>query len=500
MPSARPYRLTKSRYIKGLICRKALWLQEHDPERASPPSPSLERVLRQGTEVGELATARFPGGVRIEAPPYEPRRALAETQEALVAGAPALFEAAFLHHLTLVRVDVLRRAEAGAWDLIEVKSGTRVKEEHLPDAAVQRYVVEGGGLAVARVFLMHLNPACTFPDLSDLFSLEDLSPQVAEVLGSVGGELDDFLRLLGEPSEPRVPVGPQCTAPYECEFKAYCWRHVPEVSVFNVPRLGSEARTELSARGILAIENIPPGYPLPPSSRRFVDLYLGGQAQVDWGAIRRELAALEFPLHFLDFETDNPAVPRFAGMRPYQRFPFQFSCHVLQADGGLQHCEFLHDGPSDPRPPLARTLGGVLGAKGTVVAYNAGFERSVLEELADFLGPGPLASALAAAAGRLWDLLVLFREHYLDPAFGGSNSLKSVLPALLPAFSYAGLEVAGGEEAQAAWERLLALPRGAEKLRLEAALRAYCRQDTRAMVEIYRHLRDRAARRGAPPA
>jgi hypothetical protein len=135
-----------------------------------------------------------------------------------------------------------------------------------------------------------------------------------------------------------------------------------------------------------------------------------------------------------------------------------------------------------------------------VVAYNAGFEKGVLEELADFLGPGPLASALASAAGRLWDLLAIFREHYLDPAFGGSNSLKSVLPALLPAFSYAGMEVAGGEEAQAAWERLLALPRGAEKLRLEAALRAYCRQDTLAMEEIYRHLRDRAARRGVPPA
>jgi hypothetical protein len=224
-----------------------------------------------------------------------------------------------------------------------------------------------------------------------------------------------------------------------------------------------------------------------------VDLYQGGQARVDWPAIHRELDGLQFPLHFLDFETDNPAVPRFEGLHPYERVPFQFSCHRLTADGYLDHFEYLHEESGDPRPPLARARGRGLGAAGSLVAYNASFERGVLLELAAFLGPGPLASALQAASGRLWDLLAVFRDHYLDPAFGGSNSLKSVLPVLLPAFSYEGLEVASGEEAQAAWERLMGLPEGAEKRRLADALRAYCRQDSRAMVEIYRFLKARAA-------
>jgi len=260
---SRSYRLTKSRYIKGLICRKALWLLEHDPGRAGLRPPARERILNQGTEVGLLATERFPGGVFVQAAPQERERALAETRRALASEAPAVFEAAFLYHETFVRVDVLRRAAGGAWDLIEVKSTTRVKEEHLPDAAVQRFVAEGGGLRVAGVFLMHLNPACTFPDLSDLFILEDLEARVAAILERVGGELDGFLRLLEQRAEPRVPVGPQCTTPYECEFKAYCWRRVPEVSVFNVPLLKSESKAELAARGILDIARIPPDFPLP---------------------------------------------------------------------------------------------------------------------------------------------------------------------------------------------------------------------------------------------
>jgi hypothetical protein len=492
MPPA-SYRLTKSRYVKGLICRKALWLQVRDPERASPRTPAQQRILDQGTRVGELARTRFAGGVLLKAGPQEHERALAETRLDMASAAPAVFEAAFLHHRTLVRVDVLRRAGGGAWDLIEVKSTTKVKDEHIPDAAVQRCVAEGGGLRVAGVFLMHLNAECTYPDLSDLFVLEDLGPQLGAILPQVEGQLNDFLRLLEEPAEPRVPVGPQCTAPYECEFKAYCWRRVPAVSVFDVPLLKAEAKAELAARGVLDIARIPPDFPLPPTARRFVDLYLGGRARVEWPAIRRELAGLQFPLHFLDFETDNPAVPRFEGMHPYGRLPFQFSCHRLDAGGDLGRFEYLHEGPDDPRPALADALGGALGPAGTVVAYNAPFEKGVLQELASFLGSGLLASALESAAGRLWDLLIVFREHYRDPAFGGSNSLKNVLPVLLPGFSYEGLEVASGEEAQVAWEQLIVLPEGPEKRRVADALRAYCRQDSLAMLEIYRFLAARAA-------
>ena len=115
---SRSYRLTKSRYIKGLICRKALWLLEHDPGRAGLRPPARERILNQGTEVGLLATERFPGGVFVQAAPQERERALAETRRALASEAPAVFEAAFLYHETFVRVDVLRRAAGGAWDLI----------------------------------------------------------------------------------------------------------------------------------------------------------------------------------------------------------------------------------------------------------------------------------------------------------------------------------------------------------------------------------------------
>ncbi|HEY5475189.1 MAG TPA: DUF2779 domain-containing protein, partial [Tepidiformaceae bacterium] len=51
----------------------------------------------------------------------------------------------------------------------------------------------------------------------------------------------------------------------------------------------------------------------------------------------------------------SPCLPIFAGTRPYQAQPFQWSDHVLHADGSLDHYEFLADGTADPRRAFAET-------------------------------------------------------------------------------------------------------------------------------------------------
>jgi len=481
------YRLSKSKYLTGLNCLKALWLTIRDPDKAAPPSPAQEYIFEQGTRVGLAAQERFPGGVLVAAPSYRAAEAIADTRALMTAGATALFEAAFFHDNILVRVDVLRRVEGtGSWDLIEVKSSTAVKPEHLPDLAIQRYVLDGCGVAVRRAFLMHVNPECTYPDLSDLFVQEDLTAAIEEPGRVIPRYLESFREALGRRRAPEVPIGAQCTSPYECPFIPWCWRRVPRVSIFNIPRLGAERKNELAARNLLRIEDLPAGVGLSAAQSRFVELYRRGAPEIDWPAIRRELAGLKYPLYFLDFETDSPAIPRYPGTHPYERIPFQYSCHRLEAGGALEHGEYLHTTAEDPRPEVGLALLQWIGPAGTLVAYNASFEKGVLQGLAEALPR--YREGLLALASRLWDLLEIFRRHYQDPAFGGSNSIKSVLPVLVPGLSYDSLEVRDGTAAQAAWNRLLAARMPAERASLEAALRAYCRQDSLAMVEIYRVL------------
>lgn len=481
------YRLSKSKYLRGLNCLKALWLTIYAREKEAPPTPAQAYRFEQGIAVGLRAQEFFPGGREIRTPSYAADRALRETRAALESAAPALFEAAFFHDNTLVRVDVLRRLDRAEWELVEVKSTTSVKPEHVPDLAVQRHVLEGCGLRVPRAVLMHLNPECEHPRLEQLFVREEITEEVRAEQLRVPAALSEFRKALSVSAEPGVPIGPHCDEPYPCPFKSYCWAAVPSVSIFDIPRLGSQAKRELAAAGLLRLEDLPAGYPLSDSQARFVELVREGRPRIDAATIRVLLATLSFPLSFLDFETDAAAIPGHPGTRPYQQLPFQFSVHVLQADGHLEQREYLHGDPGDPRPGLARALLEALGPEGSIVAYNASFERGVLEALARELPA--LAGELLQRASRLWDLLPVFRDHYLHPGFRGSASIKRVLPVLVPGLSYDTLEIGEGAEAQAAWNRLVYLEDSEERQALAGALKEYCRLDTLAMVEIHRVLR-----------
>jgi hypothetical protein len=88
--------------------------------------------------------------------------------------------------------------------------------------------------------------------------------------------------------------------------------------------------------------------------------------------------------------------------------------------------------------------------------------------------------------------LTIFRDHYFDPAFGGSNSIKHVLPVLVPELSYATLEVQSGDLAQLAWKEMFTTADESKRLALADSLRRYCELDTWAMVRLYQELRRRS--------
>jgi predicted RecB family nuclease len=200
--------------------------------------------------------------------------------------------------------------------------------------------------------------------------------------------------------------------------------------------------------------------------------------------IGKELRKLKYPLYFADFETVNPALPRFSGMRPYDQIPFQWSVHVQRQPGATaQHLEFLATDQSDPRRTFVSALCDSLGERGSIVVYHQQFESQRLSDLASWLPE--FSSRIAKIQRRLWDLLPIIRNHVYHPAFGGSYSLKSVLPALVPEMKYEGMEVGDGQAAGLVWESLICGDCGeAERQRKRKALLDYCGQDTLGMVRL----------------
>ena len=485
--------MSKSKYLAGLQCPKRLWLETHRRDLIPPVSPSQQRVFDTGHLIGDLARKRFPGGHLFNEDPFAWREVLSETQEHLAKGTPVLYEPCFLHDNAMARPDILARTSDGSYDLFEVKSSTRVKDEHLHDLAVQTYIYEGAGIRINRCYLMHLNSACRYPDLSDLFSADDVTETVrSKYLPLVPAKLDSFLDTLNQDQEPERRLGSCCTSPYDCPFFTYCsGQHgLESPSVFDIPYALSQAKDKLLADGYLSIRDLPDNldeYALGTRGLAFIRLCKEQKVDINLDGIRRWLTQLQYPLYFLDFETDAPALPRLPGLGPYGSIPFQFSLHILEADGSLREAPgFLHLDTSDPRPAIAQTLLEQIGPTGSIIAYNASFERRVIRELADFL-PGS-ADDLMALNERFVDLLDIFKRHYLDYRFKGSNSIKAVLPVLCPDLSYKTLVVANGEAAQASWSKLISSNDEAERLALAEALRSYCRLDTLAMVRILEYL------------
>ena len=99
--------LTKSRYISGLRCSRKLWLDVKDPGPFSEAAPGS--ALDIGNQVGKGAHFLFPGGVIIEAKPWEHEVAVIQTRRLMSDGkTPAIFEAAFEYDGTRIRVDGYR--------------------------------------------------------------------------------------------------------------------------------------------------------------------------------------------------------------------------------------------------------------------------------------------------------------------------------------------------------------------------------------------------------
>ncbi|MGH7389687.1 MAG: DUF2779 domain-containing protein [Candidatus Rokuibacteriota bacterium] len=483
-----PARLSKSRVMAGLQCHKLLWWMVHEPE-----APELEldgrasAAMDQGARVGELARTYVPGGFLIDLPYDAYSERLAATEEALRKGCPVIYEAAFRADGVFVSVDILER-RSSRYCLVEVKSTTSVKDHHLFDVAIQTHVLRRCGLDVTRMEVMHLNRECAYPDLSNLFVRQDVTEPVKGLLVKIPAEVAAQAAMLAG-GLPSAALGDHCLVPYECPFVGRCWPVLPPHHVSTLYAMRRRA-LELDQDGYHTIHDLPDDLALGAIADRQRRAVRTGQLIVEPG-LAQALEAFVPPLAFLDFETVGLAIPVWPGCHPYDFVPVQFSCHLQAATGEITHHEWLADGPEDPRPALAARIVEACAAAQTVVAYAAGFERRCLEQLAE--ATPALAPRLREIAERLVDLLPIVRNHIYHPDFGGSFSLKRVLPALVPELRYDDLPIADGATATLELERLLfesEEPVVELRARLRGELLRYCRHDTLALVALVTRLRE----------
>lgn len=486
-----PITISKSKYLAGIQCLKRLFLLVHQPELGSGKTIADFALMDQGRQVGKLAQQLFPGGIEVRT--GDPQEAIRITQE--LTGnpdIPAIFEAAFEHEGVFVRADILQRRRDGRWRLMEVKSSASLREEHLDDVAIQYRVISRSGIDVTSCHLAHVNRNYVFPggsiDAWRFFRIKNLTRQVEWLQPKLTFQLRSEFQILAMPQAPDLPVGRHCTNPVTCEFYDHCNAPRPDDHVGYLPYIHASAVEELAEMGVESINDIHDDFELTEIQRRAATSV---QTRTPWFSpdIRKELESLQYPLSFMDFETVNPAIPRFSGMRPYDHLPFQWSVHVQREPGAApEHHEFLAVNRDDHRREFITCLRAVLGHSGTIIVYSQSFELARLNELASWLPE--FAGPIKQVQSRVFDLLPVIRNHVYHPVFAGSYSLKAVLPALVPEMTYEGMQIANGQDAGLAWESLIRRTGDqAEREHLRRALLDYCGQDTLALVKLLRCLR-----------
>lgn len=479
--------LSKSRFTSGLQCHRQLWWKVHEPKAPELVIGRVDRArMDEGAEVGRYARRLFAGGTLIDEPYWDQAAKLAATRAALATDTPAIYEAAFTADDLFVAVDILERELLG-WRIIEVKSALSVKDEHITDAAIQLHVLRRAGIAVTGVDAMVLNRECTYPDLSNLFLRVDVTAEAEARLPDLPRLARAQIDMLAGPL-PVVPIGPHCRRPRDCPFLARCW---PEPLRNDVSTLykSDDRQSEFAARGWRTIDQLPDGLALNPQAERQRRAVIADTMIVE-GDLAADLRMFDGPLAYLDFETVQPAIPRWNGCHPRDQVAAQFSCHRELPSGRLEHQWWITQGPADPRPELARrVIESCRGAR-AVVAYYAEFERARMEEIAAVFPE--YAEGLRDVISRLVDPLPVIREHIYHPQFGGRFGLKYTLPALVPDLSYDGLVIAEGMLASLELTRIVLDSQrvsDAERGRLLDALEKYCERDTLAMVRLVERLR-----------
>ena len=494
--------LSKSRLMAFLQCPRKLWLATYRKELAVV-SPAVEARFARGHEVGAAARSQVPGGLLIEAA-RDLKRAVRETQDALATRPQrAVFEATFSHGDCLVQVDALI-PDGKAHRLCEVKASNSAKPEHAPDCAVQTWVAEGAGIKVSRTELVHLNRDFVYGgdgDYAGLFTFEVMDDVMRPLLSKVPEWIAESQRVLAG-DEPNIRTGPQCNKPHECPFIDYCKGQEPPGPEYPVTLLpGSDGKAlakTLAAAGYIDLREVPRKMVPEGKFRRIWTATRTGKAQLDRNAAK-VIRALPWPRHYFDFESIDFAVPRWAGTRPWQQIPFQWSCHIERKDGSVEHKEFLDLSGNNPARACAETMLEALGTEGAIIVYYASFETARIRELAEMLPD--LAKPLNALLPRIVDLLPIVRDHYYHPAMMGSYSIKAVLPTIAPELDYANLEgVQNGGSAQALYlEAIDRNPSVSQRLKTLSQLLAYCQRDTEAMRRIASNMNESNRRRASQP-
>ena len=305
----------------------------------------------------------------------------------------------------------------------------------------------------------------------------------------------------------------------ECKFKPICFSKVPSKnSSYNYKRFISFKangikydKYDLINEGYYSLGDVPKEWITNNNHLIQRECYDENKVYINKEKIKAGLNSLSYPIYHLDFETFPCPIPRFRGEKPYTQSCFEFSLHIEKEPGKCDkdkdnYVFLATSNTEDQREEMVKMLVEKIDVSngGCMLAQNVSFEKGRIKELSIIFPEYKKQLTQIYNSGR--DLLEIIdnnKELYKSLGFdeynsstvnyynneqSGSYSIKKTLP-LFTNLTYHDLEVQNGVEALLEYSMFDKMtPEELNKSR--NALTEYCKQDTWAMVEILRGLRN----------
>ncbi len=339
--------LSKSTYIKGLQCEKALYMQKKHPYLRDKLSIEQRAKFQRGTDVGVLAHEVFPNGIDMSpnSPSQFPKKVQETWDNLCNPEANVMYEAVFQYNDTLIMLDMLVR-DGDHWLAVEVKSSMRLSDTYYNDAALQYYVLHGCGVPLSDFRLMYLNGDYVKEgsiDVQQLFKMESVMEYVIEHEAFVKENVERLKKVVALPHSPLVNIGTHCYNPYPCDFQGHCWKLIPRNSFLFTTAMDDEILFQCYFNGVNS--NAKMLRQIEPDSLEAhqIEALDTNSYYVDYKTLY-SLAPQPKPksVAYLNLLFNRPAVPELDGTKPYEEMILAFA---LQG-------EHKYDASIDPMPSI----------------------------------------------------------------------------------------------------------------------------------------------------
>ena len=498
--------ISKSDYMLYLKHPSFIWLKKYDSDRLPKIDENLQAMFDAGHEFEKYAEKKFSNICRIGFKDFFEYQTMPKrTKDAIAAGKPVISQGGFEHDGLTCIVDILERCDDGTYNLHEIKSGTRVKDDYIYDLAFQKHVLTGCGIKIKNIFVIYADTSYIRDgniDASKFTKIEKVTNKVEELNDftvkniKIAREIIDC-GLRKPPSFLPSLVG--CIGNITEAIEVY--RNVqglPAYSIYDLARPNAKRLALFEDANYKFISDIPDDLEcLIDKQKNQIMVTKSDSTKIEKNQIEKFIKEFKYPIYFLDYETVGNLIPPFDGIKPYQQVPFQYSLHIQEKEGGeVIHKEYIHRENSNPTKKLTeQLLKDIKNDEGSVVVWYQVFEKKCNTTLAHMFPEHQ--EELENINNRILDLMIPFKNDWVvNKDFYGSASIKKVLPALCSdiELGYSNMNIGDGLTAQRVWSdtfiKDFSKKTQKEKETVISDLIEYCKLDTFAMVKIFEYLKN----------